>query len=167
VKNWEVVPGNHPTLHPLQNGKIIIGGEEIGIFGEIHSEVINNYRIPGKVNLFEIDFENLLPHIPPDINYCILPKYPSVQRDLALIVKEEIISADIIKVIKSIDVKLIKKVILFDIFRGKQIGNGCKSLAYSIVFQAEDRTLTDQEVEDVYKKIRERLIVKFDAKIRE
>ena len=167
VKNWEVVPGNHPTLHPLQNGKIIIEGEEIGIFGEIHSEVINNYRIPGKVNLFEIDFENLLPHIPPDIHYCILAKYPSAQRDLALIVKEEIISADIINAIKSIDVKLIKKVTLFDIFRGKQIGNGCKSLAYSIVFQAEDRTLTDQEVEDVYANIREKLMTKFNAKIRE
>jgi len=63
VKNWGVVPGNHPTFHPLRNGKIIIGGEEVGIFGEIHPEVIDNYRIPGKVNLFEIDFENLFREI--------------------------------------------------------------------------------------------------------
>ncbi|MBA7707303.1 Phenylalanine--tRNA ligase beta subunit [subsurface metagenome] len=154
VENWEVVPGNHPAFHPLRNGKIIIGGEEVGIFGEIHPEVINNYHIPGKVNLFEIDFENL-------------PKYPSVQRDLALIVKEEILSADIIKTIKSIDEKLIKKITLFDIFKGKQIGDGYKSLAYSVVFQAEDRTLTDQEVENLYKKIRTQLITKFSAKIRE
>jgi phenylalanyl-tRNA synthetase beta chain len=167
VKNWEVVPGNHPAFHPLRNGKIIMGGEEVGIFGEIHPEVINNYRIPGKVNLFEIDFENLLPNVPSDIKYCVLPKYPSVQRDLALIVKEEILSADIIKTIKSIDEKLIKKVTLFDIFKGKQIGDGYKSLAYSVVFQAEDRTLIDQEVENIYKKIREQLITKFSAKIRE
>ncbi|GAG62830.1 unnamed protein product, partial [marine sediment metagenome] len=167
VENWEVVPGNHPAFHPLRNGKIIIGGEEVGIFGEIHPEVINNYRIPGKVNLFEIDFENLLPNVPSDINYCILPKYPSVQRDLALIVKEEILSADIIKTIKSIDEKLIKKITLFDIFKGKQIGDGYKSLAYSVVFQAEDCTLTDQEVENIYKKIRAQLITKFSAKIRE
>jgi len=167
MENWEVVPGNHPAFHPLRNGKIIIGGKEVGIFGEIHPEVINNYRIPGKINLFEIDFENLLPKVPSDIKYCILPKYPSVQRDLALVVKGEILSADIIKIIKSIDKKLIKKVTLFDIFTGKQIGDGYKSLAYSVVFQAEDRTLTDQEVEKTYKKIREKLIVKFDAKIRE
>lgn len=167
VKNWEVVPGNHPAFHPLRNGKIIIRGEEVGIFGEIHPEVINNYRIPGKVNLFEIDFENLLPSVSSDIKFCVLPKYPSVQRDLALIVKEEILSADIIKTIKSIDEKLIKKVILFDIFKGKQIGDGCKSLAYSVVFQAEDRTLIDQEVENIFKKIREKLIAKFNAKIRE
>lgn len=167
VKNWEVVPGNHPAFHPLRNGKIIMGGEEVGIFGEIHPEVINNYRIPGKVNLFEIDFENLLPNVPSDIKYCILPKYPSVQRDLALIVKEEILSADIIKVIKSIDEKLIKKVTLFDLFKGKQIGDGYKSLAYSVVFQAEDRTLIDQEVENTYRKIKDKLIVKFNAKIRE
>ena len=167
VENWEVIPGNHPAFHPLRNGKIIMRGEEVGIFGEIHPEVINNYRIPGKVNLFEIDFENLLPNVPSDINYCILPKYPSVQRDLALIVKEEILSANIIKTIKSIDEKLIKKITLFDIFKGKQIGDGYKSLAYSVVFQAEDRTLTDQEVENTYKKIREQLITKFSAKIRE
>jgi len=167
VENWEVVHGNHPAFHPLRNGKIIMGGEEVGIFGEIHPEVINNYRIPGKVNLFEIDFENLLPNIPSDIKYCVLPKYPSVQRDLALIVKEEILSVDIIKTIKSIDGKLIKKVTLFDVFKGKQIGNGYKSLAYSVVFQAEDRTLIDQEVENTYKKIREKLIAKFNAKIRE
>ncbi len=167
VKNWEVVPGNHPAFHPLRNGKIIIGGEEVGIFGEIHPEVIDNYRIPGKVNLFEIDFENLLPNVPSGIKYCVLPKYPSVQRDLALVVREEILSEDIIKTIKSIDEKLIKKVTLFDIFKGKQIGDGYKSLAYSVIFQAEDRTLTDQEVEDTYKKIREQLITKFSAKIRE
>ena len=167
VINKEVIPGNHPSFHPLRNGKIIIGGKEVGIFGEVHPEVINNYRIPGKVNLFEIDFENLLPNIPSGIKYCVLPKYPSVQRDLAMIVKEEILSADIINTIKSIDEKLIKKVILFDIFKGKQIVDGCKSLAYSVVFQAKNRTLTDQEVEDIYKKIREKLIVKFNAKIRE
>ena len=167
VKNWEVVPGNHPAFHPLRNGKIVVGGEEVGIFGEIHPEVTNNYRIPGKVNLFEIDFENFLPNVPSDIKYCVLPKYPSVQRDLALIVKEEILSADIIKAIKFIDEKLIKKVTLFDIFKGKQIGDGYKSLAYSVVFQAEDRTLIDQEVENIYKKIREQLITKFSAKIRE
>ena len=170
VENWEVIPGNHPAFHPLRNGKIIMGGmggKEVGIFGEIHPEVIDNYRIPGKVNLFEIDFENLFPNVPSDIKYCILPKYPSVQRDLALIVKEEILSADIIKVIKSIDEKLIKKVTLFDIFKGKQIGDGYKSLAYSVVFQAEDRTLIDQEVENTYRKIKDKLIVKFNAKIRE
>ena len=167
VERWGIVPGNHPAFHPLRNGKIIIGGKEVGIFGEIHPEVINNYRIPGKVNLFEIDFENLLPDVPSDIKYSILPKYPSVQRDLALVVKGEILSADIIKTIKSIDKKLIKKVTLFDIFKGKQIGDGYKSLAYSVVFQAEDRTLTDQEVENTFKEIRTQLITKFSAKIRE
>jgi len=167
VKNWEIVQGDHPAFHPLRNGKIIVKGEEVGIFGEIHPEVINNYRIPGKVSLFEIDFENLLLHIPSDLNFFILPRYPSVQRDLALIVKEEILSADIIRTIKLIDEELINKITLFDIFKGKQIGDGYKSLAYSVVFQAEDRTLTDQEVENIYIKIREKLIEKFNAKIRE
>lgn len=167
VKNWEVLPVNHPSLHPLRSGRIVVRGKEVGVFGEIHPDIVNNYRIPEKVNLFEIDFENLIPNIPASISYRVLPKYPSMQRDLSLIVREGVLSSEIIKEINSVDTKLIKKIILFDIFKGKQIGEGYKSLAYSIIFQSEDHTLTDQEVENIFKKIREKLIVKFDAKIRE
>ena len=167
IKTWEVVLGNHPAFHPLRNGKIIIEGKEIGVFGEIHPEIANNYRIPVKINFFEIDFENLVLHVPKDISYCILPKYPSVQRDLSLVVRDEVHSSEIIKTINSIDKKLIKKITLFDMFKGKQIGKGCKSLAYSIIFQSEDHTLTDQEVENIFRKIIEKLIAKFDAKMRE
>jgi len=167
VKNWEVLPVNHPSLHPFRSGRIVVKGKEVGIFGEIHPDVINNYRIPEKVNLFEIDFENLVSHVPTSISYRALPKYPSVQRDLSLVVREEVLSSEIIKEINSVNSKLIKKIILFDIFKGKQIGEGYKSLAYSVIFQSEEHTLTDQEVENIFKKIKEKLIVKFNAKIRE
>ncbi len=167
VKNWGVAQGNHPSLHPSRNGRIIINEKVVGIFGEIHPEVLKNYRIPEKVCVFEIDFDNLLQFIPLDIRYRALPKYPSVQRDLALIVRSEILSIDIMNTIKSIDSQLIKKVILFDIFQGAKIGEGFKSLAYSIVFQAEDRTLTDKEVDEIDRKIREKLAQKFNAKMRE
>ena len=167
VKNWEVLPVNHPSLHPFRSGRIVVKGKEVGIFGEIHPDVINNYRIPEKVNLFEIDFENLVSHVPTSISYRALPKYPSVQRDLSLVVREEVLSSEIIKEINSVNSKLIKKIILFDIFKGKQIGEGYKSLAYSVIFQSEKHTLTDQEVENIFKKIKEKLIVKFNAKIRE
>jgi len=167
VKNWGVAQGNHPSLHPSRNGRIIINEKVAGIFGEIHPEVLKNYRIPGKVCVFEIDFDNLLQFIPLDIRYRALPKYPSVQRDLALIVRSEILSIDIMNTIKSIDSQLIKKVILFDIFQGAKIGEGFKSLAYSIVFQAENRTLTDKEVDEIDRKIREKLAQTFNAKMRE
>ena len=167
IKDWKILHGNHPSLHPLRNGRIMINEKEIGIFGEIHPEVLKKYRISGKVYVFEIDFEKLLPLIPLDIHYQVLPKYPSIQRDLALVVKNEILSHDIVETIKSIDDKLIKKVILFDVFRGAKIGEGLKSIAYSIVFQAEDRTLTDKEVDEIDKKIREKLAQKFDARMRE
>ena len=86
---------------------------------------------------------------------------------MSLVVREEVLSSEIIKEINSVNSKLIKKIILFDIFKGKQIGEGYKSLAYSISFQSEEHTLTDQEVENIFKKIKEKLIVKFNAKIRE
>jgi len=167
IKQWDIVPGDHPSLHPLRNGKIMVNNKEVGIFGEIHPEVLENYRIPGKVCVFEIVFDNLLSFVKRDIRYQPLPKYPSIQRDLALIVKSEILSIDIINTIKSADKELIKKVVLFDVFQGKNIGEGRKSLAYSIVYQAEDRTLTDIEVDEVDKKIKEKLIQKFNAKMRE
>jgi len=167
IKDWRISPGSHPSLHPLRNGRIMINEKEMGIFGEIHPEVLKNYRIPGKVYIFEVDFENILPLIPLDTHYRALPKYPSIQRDLALIVKNDIFSHDIVESIKSINNKLIKKVILFDVFKSVKIGKGFKSIAYSIVFQAEDRTLTDKEVDEIDKKIRENLMQKFNAKMRE
>jgi len=167
VKDWEVLPACHPALHPLRSGKVMIKGREIGIFGEVHPEVISNYRIPEKVSFFEIDLENLLPHIPIRVRYQAVPRYPSVQRDLSLIVSEEVPSFEVIQEIKAVNSHLIKKVILFDLFRGEQIEEGYKSMAYSITFQAEDHTLTDQEVENAFEQIREKLMRKFGAKIRE
>jgi len=167
INEWNIEHGDHPSLHPLRNGKIMVHGKEVGIFGEIHPEVLKNYRIPGKVCVFEIAFDNLLPFITLDVRYQSLPKYPSIQRDLALIVKREVLSIDIVNMIKSIDKKLIKKVILFDVFQGENIGEDRKSLAYSIVYQAEDRTLTDKEIDEVDYKIREKLTQNFNAKMRE
>lgn len=167
INQWDIVFGDHPSLHPLRNGKIMLHGKEVGIFGEIHPEVLKNFRISGKVCVFEIVFDNLLPFIKTDVRYQPLPKYPSIQRDLALIVKREVLSIDIINAIKSANKELIKKVILFDVFQSKKIGEGRKSLAYSIVYQAEDRTLTDKEVDEIDKKIREKLAQKFNARMRE
>jgi len=167
MRNWKIVQGDHPSLHPLKNARILIEKTEVAVFGEIHPEVIKNYRIPGKVFVFEIDFDNLFPFVRLDVQFKTLPKYPSLQRDLALVVSNEILSQDIVDAIKSIDDKIIKKVILFDVFKGSKIDKGFKSMAYSIIFQAEDRTLTDVEIDDIDKKIREKLMNKFHAKMRE
>jgi len=167
VDYWETLSVNHPSLHPLRSGRIMSQGKEIGIFGEIHPEVTKYYRLPEKVYFFEIDSENLISLVNPSINFRILPKYPFVQRDLSLIIREEIPSEEIIKEIRSVNNRLIKQVILFDVFRGEQIATGYKSVAYSIFLQSEEHTLTDQEVDDIFLQIRERIIARFQAKIRE
>lgn len=164
---WDTLSVDHPSLHPLKSGKIIKGEKEIGVFGEVHPEVTKNYRLPEKVYFFEIDCENLISLVNPSVHFTALPKYPLVQRDLSLMIREEIPSGEIIKAIRSVDTRLIKRVVLFDVFRGEQISAGYKSVAYSIFLQSEERTLTDQEVEDIFQRIRERLIESFEAKIRE
>ncbi len=167
IECWDTLSVDHPVLQPLKSGIIISEGKEIGIFGEIKAEVIKNYRLPEKVYFFEIDYENLISLVHPQINFVPLTKYPVVQRDLSLLIREEIPSGDIIKEIKLVNTQLIKQVILFDVFKGKQIANGYKSVAYSILLQSEDKTLTDQEIEEIFRQIRERLEEKFEAKIRE
>jgi phenylalanyl-tRNA synthetase beta chain len=167
IKDWNITYEEHPSLHPLRSGKISVEGERLGIFGEIHPEVLSNYRISGKVFIFEIELDKLQQFIPLDVKYRALPKYPSILRDMAMVVKNEVLSIDVINTIKSVDKDLIKKVILFDVFKGASIGEGNKSLAYSIIFQAEDRTLTDNEVDEINRKIRAILSRKYNAKMRE
>ena len=86
-----------------------------------------------------------------------LPRYPFVDRDLALLAPEEVPAQRILEVIQAAGADLIKDVALFDVYQGPQVPAGCRSLAYSIMYQAEDRTLTDDEVEAVQRKIIDRL----------
>ena len=154
-------------FHPGKCAHILIDGNRVGVFGELHPKVSENYNFNNKAVLgADLDLEALFNITPELYDSKTVPVYPPVLEDLAVIVDENISSAQIVDVIYKAGGKLLSDVRLFDIFRGEQIGAGKKSLAYSLTYQAEDRTLTDKKITKLRTQIIKELKRQLDARIR-
>ena len=144
---------DNPTYHPGRCAKVTIDGIDVGVMGQIHPLVAQNYGIDADVYCAEINFTKLFDLQLPDATYTPLPKYPGVSRDLSLICDEAVTVAQVEDVITAAAGKLLRGVKLFDIYRGKGVAAGKKSLAFSLDLRADDRTLTDADSEAVVSKV--------------
>ena len=140
---------NNPSYHPGRCASISIDGEAIGVMGQVHPLVAKNYGIDSEVYCAELNFTKMLGLRQPDPTFTALPKYPAVSRDLALICSEDITVAQVEEVISASAGKLLRKIQLFDIYRGVGVPEGKKSMAFSLQLRADDRTLTDSDSEAV------------------
>ncbi|HHV71191.1 MAG TPA: phenylalanine--tRNA ligase subunit beta [Clostridia bacterium] len=154
-------------FHPGRTAAIVSGELILGVIGEVHPSVLENYKIAKRVCVFELNFANIIAKAKLDRFYNSLPKFPSISRDLAVVVKESVSSADLMAVLTHVGGELLEEVKLFDLYRGKNIPEGAKSLAYSLVYRVKDRTLTDEEVNEVHNRIVESLKEKFGAELRQ
>lgn len=158
---------DYPTFHPGRTAKVLHQGELLGIFGEVHPDTAENFDISQPVYIAEIDFDLLTKKSNLERRYEQLPKYPAVTRDIALLMKEEIPAREVEKIIEAKGSNLLESYTLFDVYQGKQIPEGYKSLAYSIVYRKQSRTLTEQEVNNVHEIIIKKLQDKLEAQLRE
>nr|WP_304955254.1 phenylalanine--tRNA ligase subunit beta [uncultured Acetatifactor sp.] len=142
-----------PFLHPGRQALIQYEGTTVGYLGEVHPEVLDNYEIGAKAYVAVLDMPEVIPFTTFDRKYEGIAKYPAVTRDISMVVPKEILAGDIEKVIAQRGGKLLESYQLFDIYEGAQIKAGYKSVAYSITFRAKDRTLEDNDVNAVMKKI--------------
>ena len=140
---------SNPSFHPGRTAKIIIDGYELGILGEIHMDVCDNYHLNQRVYIAELDFEKIIELADFERKYTILPKYPSSSRDIALVVDEEVLYGDIQNIVIKHGKDLVEKIELFDIYRGDQVPEGKKSIAFSILYRSHEKTLTDNEVNQI------------------
>ena len=157
---------DNPSYHPGRCAKVTIGGMEVGVMGQVHPLVAQNYGIDADVYCAEINVTKLMLCQLPDATYTPLPKYPTVSRDLALVCDESITVAQAEEVITAAAGKLLRDVKLFDIYRGVGIPEGKKSMAFSLELRADDRTLTDTDSEAVVSKVLAALKEKLDAVLR-
>ena len=160
----------HPTYHPGKCAKLMVGGKQIGVFGELHPRVRERYDWPNTFKApvmgAEFDLDLLLSLIPPLYQTSDLPTFPPVLEDLALVVDETVPAVKVEFFIRQTGGKLLSDVRLFDIFRSEALGEGKKSLAYSLTYQAPDRTLKDDEIKALRSKIIKRLEHEVNAKLR-
>ncbi len=154
------------SFHPGRCAQILADDEVIGIMGEVHPEVAEEYGINERVYICEMSFSWVISSNDMEIIYRPLPKYPAVTRDIALTVGNEVPVGDIRRVIVENGGDILESAELFDVYRGKQIAEGKKSVAFALTFRHAERTLTDEEVTADYENIISCIEEKFDAELR-
>ena len=157
---------DNPSYHPGRCAAVSINGETLGYMGQVHPLVCKNYGLDTEVYCVEIDFSKAFTMILPEPTFTPLPKYPAVTRDLSLLCDETVTIAELEKVITAAGGKLLRRVDLFDIYRGKGVAEGKKSVAFSLQLRADDRTLTDADSEGVITKVLTALETKLGAVLR-
>lgn len=167
IEDVEYVSVNdNTTFHPGRCANLVKDGKTIGVLGEVHPTVAKNFDMDCRVYICEIDFNTLLSFYNEDVKYKQLPKYPAVSRDIAMLLDDNINVYEIEKIIKKCSGNILEGYKLFDVYKGAQIPEGKKSVAYSVTFRASDRTLTDEEITEVFNKILKTLEKNLGAQLR-
>ena len=140
-------------LHPGRQAAILYEGDMVGYLGEVHPDVLDNYKIGEKAYVAVLDMPAVTPHTSFDRKYTGIAKYPAVSRDLSMVVPKNILVGQIEEMIVQRGGKILESYNLFDIYEGSQILEGYKSVAYSITFRAKDHTLEEKEINGAMNKI--------------
>ena len=140
-------------LHPGRQANIMYRGNVVGYMGEVHPQVAENYSINERVYIAVIDMPYIVEYASFDRKYTGIAKFPAVTRDISMVMKKEILVGQVEEIIEKKGGKLLESYQLFDIYEGEQILAGHKSVAYSITFRSNDRTLEDKDVNEAMDKI--------------
>jgi len=160
-------PSQAPYLHPGRAAELVIKDKPVGSFGQLHPKVALAYDLGDRAILAaELDLEALLAAVPERFAYTPVPRFPAALRDIAVTVEEAMTAERIVAEIRTAGGELLRGVRIFDVYRGSSIPEGTKSLAFALTYQADDRTLTENEVNNAHKKIESRLKHVLKAQIR-
>lgn len=157
---------SNPSFHPGRTANLYIGDQKIGILGELHPEVVDNYGIGKRVYMAQLDFDAIIEKTKLEVEFKALPKYPSVARDIAVVVDEDILVGEIEAIIIEHGEELVEEIQLFDIYRGDQIDEGSKSVAFSIIYRSHESTLKDDEINRIQNLIIKDLKGKLNGELR-
>ena len=153
ISGYSFSPSSEPFLHGGQSADIHISNSRIGYVGVMGPDIVEKLDLKKQkpeIVLFELNLDLLLSLTPDSIQYVSIPKFPAVERDIALTVDEALPSARIKEIINSYPSELIEEVSVFDYFKGGNIPQGKKSLAFNIIYRSKERTLTDEEIEGLH-----------------
>ncbi|HWR57602.1 MAG TPA: phenylalanine--tRNA ligase subunit beta [Thermodesulfovibrionales bacterium] len=169
VPDYTFHPSAEPFLHPGKSSDIIIFGRRVGFLGILHPDVTEGLALRVSrpdVVIVEISLDALLQSLSMDVKYTSIPKYPHIDRDVALVVDESASASGIMDLMRSYRSELIEDISIFDFYKGKNIPEGKKSLAFAIRYRSKDRTLTDSEIEELHKRLVEYVVEKTGGIVR-
>lgn len=143
----------NPFFHPGKSADILLGKKVLGSFGEVHPKVLANYNMDETSYVLEMDLLTLYDSADLERKYTEIPKYPSVTRDIAVLVDDTVLVQEMETIFRKQGGNLLESYALFDVYKGSQLPEGKKSVAYNLVYRNKDKTLTDKEVNKVHDKI--------------
>ena len=164
--DYTITHTDHPAFHPGRRAEIRIEDKALCVFGEAHPEALGNYDLPHKAYLFELDFDRLVNVVEPMKQFEPIPIYPSVNRDLAIVLDADTPASHPTEIIKAAGGELVSALHLFDVYTGEQVPEGKKSLAFAIEYRSTTETLTDEIVDRVHGGILEQLERELGATLR-
>ena len=160
----QYVPATHPALHPGQSAHVLLDGKAIGWLGKLHPKWQQHYQLPRATVLFELDIALLLKR---DLaQYAEVGKFPPVRRDLAVVVDEKLPTQALLDTMQALKIPLVSDIALFDVYRGKTLGEDKKSLAFLVLMQDTQKTLTDAEADEVMAKLLASIVSQHHAELR-
>ncbi|MEG1158862.1 MAG: phenylalanine--tRNA ligase subunit beta [Acidaminococcaceae bacterium] len=167
VQDYQLVPATEPYLHPGKSCGIEYNGEVIGTLGEVHPLVQAAFNLSADCYLLEMKLEPLVAAATTVPSFVHLPKFPGTSRDLAVVVPAEVPMSELVAVMRAKGGELLTEIKVFDVYTGKQVEAGYKSMAFNLTFQAQDRTLTDSEIDVVIAELVAVVSATFAAKLRD
>ncbi|MEG1727716.1 MAG: phenylalanine--tRNA ligase subunit beta [Acidaminococcaceae bacterium] len=167
VSDYQLVPATEPYLHPGKSCGIEYNGEVIGTLGEVHPLVQAAFNLSADCYLLEMKLEPLVAAATTVPSFVHLPKFPGTSRDLAVVVPAEVPMSELVAVMRAKGGELLTEIKVFDVYTGKQVAAGYKSMAFNLTFQAQDRTLTDSEIDVVIAELVAVVSATFAAKLRD
>lgn len=159
------VPAEHSACHPGQCARVEVGGDAIGVVGRLHPAIQKELGIDNPVYLFELALDAITQAAA--VQFERPSKFPEIRRDIAVIVDENVLGGDLINNIRKSADTIVRDVTIFDVYQGKGIDSGRKSIAIGLILQHPSRTLVDQEVDDIVRTIVSGLEKDFSAKLRD
>ena len=166
VADYRIEKTEHPSLKENMAIAVNVNAKTSGVFGEVKEDVARKFDIKRKAYLAEFSLDSLLACANLKKTFRPLPKYPSIKRDIAILLDDTINASGIYDVIKEEARGLVRSVDAFDLYKGQQIQEGKKSLAYTIEYRSDERTLNDKEVNEIHKKVQDALTKRLGAQIR-
>ena len=153
IEEYDIVPvKDDPTYHPGRCAELVIDGDPIGRFGEIHPIVAERYELDARSYAARLDVEKLFAHYNPNREYTPLPKFPAAQRDIAVVCDDDLPVLTMERAVRAAVGPMLEKIVLFDVYKGSHIPAGKKSVAFNLVLRRADRTITDEESESAVQK---------------
>jgi phenylalanyl-tRNA synthetase beta chain len=163
VKFTRMPPGSCTYSKPGYTAQILVNNEYVGLLGEIHPDTLRNFDLRQTGFIFELNLDGIRSLISDAKQAGPIPKYPFVPRDITLIVKKDIEAAAILEAVASIGEPLMEELYLFAVYEGDPIPKGSKSVSFRIVYRSSQETLEDEKVNDIHRRITDKLLKAFDA----